>query len=94
MRTSRCSPHFTYSLLWQQVKGKAANALNIMERTMREVARRTKRIGASWGDVGLLAILKFLLKRYFDRQGYEEAWRRHYNPGACHATLISEAVKS
>ena len=26
---------------------------------------------ASWGDVGLLAMLKFLLKRYFDKQGYE-----------------------
>ena len=46
-----------------------------------------------WGDVGLLAILKFLLKRYFDRQGYEEVWRQHYNLEACYATLISEAVK-
>ena len=45
---------------------------NIMERTMREIARRVKRIGASWGDLGLLAILKFLLKRYFDKEGYLE----------------------
>lgn len=85
---------FTYVELWLERGLQVGKTVNIMERTMREVARRTKRIGASWGDVGLLAILKFLLKRYFDRQGYEEAWRRHYNPGACHATLISEAVKS
>jgi hypothetical protein len=85
---------FTYVELWLERGLQLRKTLDIMERTMREVGRRTKRIGASWGDVGLLAILKFLLKRYFDRQGYEEAWCRHYSPGACRATLISEAVKS
>jgi hypothetical protein len=66
-----------------------------MERTMREIARRAKRIGASWGDVGLLAILKFLLKRYFDKEGYQRYWNRFYNQGACTATLIiPQAVKS
>jgi hypothetical protein len=66
----------------------------IMERTMREVARRTKRIGASWGDIGLLVILKFLLKRYFDKEGYQRYWNRYYNQGACKATLIPiQAVK-
>ena len=85
---------FTYVELWLENGVQVRKTLDIMERTIREIARRTKRISASWGDVGLLAILKFLLKQYFDKRGYEEAWRQHYNPGACHATLIIEAVKS
>lgn len=86
---------FSYVELWLERGIQAKKTLDIMERTMREVARRAKRIGASWGDVGLLAILKFLLKRYFDKEGYERHWDRYYNPGACQATLIlSQAVKS
>jgi len=86
---------FTYVELWLERGLQVGKTVNIMERTMREVARRTKRIGASWGDVGLLAILKFLLKRYFDKEGYQKYWDRYYKPGACQATLItSQAVKS
>jgi len=63
---------FTYVELWLGSGIQMGKTTNIMERTMREVARRVKRIGASWGDLGLLAILKFLLKRYFDKEGYLE----------------------
>jgi len=59
------------------------------------LAKRAKRIGARLGDVGLLAILKFLLKRYFDKEGYQRYWARFYNHGACTATLVTpQAVKS
>ena len=54
---------FAYVELWLGKGIQVEKTINIMERTMREVARRAKRIGATWGDVGLLAILKFLLKR-------------------------------
>ena len=86
---------FTYVELWLGKGIQVEKTINIMERTMREVARRAKRIGATWGDVGLLAILKFLLKRYFDPEGYQKYWMKYYNPGACKATLITlKAVKS
>ena len=86
---------FTYVGLWLGRGIQVGKTTDIMERTMREVARRAKRIGASWGDLGLLAILKFLLKRYFDEEGYRRQWDRYYNPGACQATLIvSQAVQS
>ena len=55
---------------------------------MREIARRVKRIGASWGDTDLLAILRFLLKRYFEKEGYMRYWSQFYNPGLCEASLI------
>jgi len=86
---------FTYVEQWLVRGIQVGKTTGIIERTMREVARRAKRIGASWGDIGLLAILKFLLKRYFDKEGYQRQWDRYYNPGACQATLIvSQAVKS
>ncbi len=86
---------FTYVGVWLGKGIQVGKTTDIMERTMREVARRAKRIGASWGDLGLLAILKFLLKRYFDKEGYQRQWDRYYNPGACQATLITaQAVKS
>lgn len=62
---------FTYVELWLERGVQVRKTLDIMERTMREIARRTKRIGATWGDVGVLAVLKFLLKRYFDKEGYQ-----------------------
>lgn len=84
---------FTYVEQWLGRGIQVGKTTGIIERTMREVARRAKRIGASWGDLGLLAILKFLLKRYFDKEGYQRQWDRYYNPGACQATLIvSQAV--
>jgi len=58
---------FTYVELWLGSGIQMGKTTNIMERTMREVARRAKRIGANWGDLGLLAILKFLLNRYFNK---------------------------
>lgn len=86
---------FTYVELWLEKGIQVGKTVDIMERTMREIARRAKRIGASWGDVGLLAILKFLLKRYFDKEGYQRYWARFYNQGACIATLVTpQAVKS
>lgn len=79
---------FSYVEIWLEKGIQVERTVSIMERTMREIARRAKRIGASWGDMGLLSILKFLLKRYFDNEGYQEYWRRYYNPGACQAALI------
>jgi hypothetical protein len=85
--------HLCRNMAAERASGR--KTVDIMERTMREIARRAKRIGASWGDIGLLAILKFLLKRYFDKEGYQRYWNRHYNQGACKATLIPiQAVKS
>ena len=80
---------FTYVELWLEKGIEVSRTIDIVERTMREVARRVKRIGASWGDVGLLAVLKFLLKRYFDNEGYKRYWGQHYNAGTCQATLIT-----
>jgi hypothetical protein len=86
---------FTYVEQWLGRGIQVGKTTDIIERTMREIARRAKRIGASWGDLGLLAILKFLLKRYFDKEGYQRQWAHYYNPGACQATLVvSKAVIS
>ena len=75
--------------LWLERGIQVGTTIDIVERTMLVIARRVKRIGASWEDVGLLAILKFLLKRYFDKQGYEKHWGRYYNPGACQAIHVT-----
>jgi hypothetical protein len=79
---------FTYVKLWLEKGVQVGKTTDIMERTMREIARRVKRIGASWGDTGLLAILRFLLKRYFDKEGYMRYWSQFYNPGVCEASLV------
>ena len=80
---------FTYVEVWLERGIGVGGTIDIVERTMREIARRVKNVGASWGDMGLLAILKFLLKRYFDNDGYKRYWGQHYNAGACQATLIT-----
>jgi hypothetical protein len=60
-----------------------------MERTIRETARRLKRIAASWGDTGLPAILRFLLKRYFEKEGYIRYQSEFHNPGLCKASVTT-----
>jgi len=79
---------FTYVKLWLEKGVQVGKTTDTMERTVREIARRVKRIGASWGDTDLLAILRFLLKRYFEKEGYMRYWSQFYNPGLCEASLI------
>jgi hypothetical protein len=65
---------FTVIEKWLEIGYMPPKAISILERTMREMGRRLKKIGASWKDKGLLAIAYVLMTRIYTPQQWKEYW--------------------
>jgi hypothetical protein len=48
--------------------------ISILERVMREIGRRIKKIGASWKEKGLLAVAEVLLTRIYSPYAWQQYW--------------------
>jgi len=46
-----------------------------IERFMREMARRLKRIAHNWSEKGAEAMARILMKLTLDKEGWEEYWK-------------------
>lgn len=54
----------------------APKAISLLERVMREMGRRIKKIGASWKDKGVLAVARVLMTRIYDPKRWQKYWAK------------------
>ncbi len=51
-------------------------AISLLERVMREMGRRIKKIGAAWKEKGVLAVARVLLTRIYDPKRWRKYWEK------------------
>lgn len=79
---------FTYIELLLESGVDVSRTASPIERCMREIGRRIKKIGASWTDKGALHLIKFMWKRVFEEDNLRKYWREHlFLSGNCRITL-------
>jgi len=54
-------------------------ASSLVERVMRELGRRLKKIAYGWSDAGITKVAKIILKRFSDIDAWEEYWAKRMN---------------
>lgn len=64
-------------LKWGLVSPKASS---LIERVMRELARRIKRIAYGWSDKGVEKVAKIILKRHSDPEEWRRYWEKRNQP--------------
>ena len=67
---------FTVVEKWLELGYMPPKAISLLERVMREMGRRIKKIGASWKEKGVLAVAKVLLTRIYDPKQWEKYWAK------------------
>ncbi len=50
--------------------------ISLLERVMREMARRIKNIGASWKEKGLLSVARVLLTKLYNPEQWKQYWEK------------------
>jgi hypothetical protein len=65
---------FTYMKRWLATGLVGPRVSSWIERVMREVARRIKRMAFGWSDQGAEKMARIVLKRFTDREGWEAWW--------------------
>jgi hypothetical protein len=65
---------FTYMKRWLATGLVGPRVSSWIERVMREVARRIKRMAFGWSDKGAEKMTRIVLKRFTDREGWEAWW--------------------
>jgi len=65
---------FTVVDKWLEIGYMPPKTISILERTMREMGRRLKKIGASWKEKGVLAVANILLARIYTPEQWEKYW--------------------
>jgi len=66
---------FTYMRRWLATGLVSPRVSSWIERVMREVARRLKRIAFGWSEPGAEKMTRIVLKRFTDREGWEAWWK-------------------
>jgi len=61
---------------WLEMGYMAPKAISLLERVMREMGRRIKKIGASWKDKGVLAVARVLMTRIYDPKRWQKYWAK------------------
>ena len=51
----------------------------MVERVMRELARRIKKIAYGWSDKGVTKVARIILKRFTNAKEWEEYWMNKMN---------------
>ncbi len=67
---------FTVVEKWLEMGYMAPKAISLLERVMREMGRRIKKIGASWKDKGVLAVARVLMTRIYDPRRWLKYWAK------------------
>ncbi len=67
---------FTVVEKWLELGYMPPKVISLLERVMREMGRRIKKIGASWKDKGLLAVARVLLTRIYDPEHWKAYWEK------------------
>jgi len=66
---------FTYMRRWLATGLVSPRVSSWIERVMREIARRLKRIAFGWSEPGAEKMTRIVLKRFTDREGWEAWWK-------------------
>jgi len=67
---------FSYVEFWLQTGIVAPRTTSWLERLMRELGRRLKRIAFGWSDAGAAKMARILIRRLTNWEEWEEYWRR------------------
>lgn len=67
---------FSYVRRWLKLGISCPRASSLIERTMREIARRTKRIAYNWKEDGLGKVAKIVLKIFSQPEEWEKYWSK------------------
>lgn len=67
---------FGYVRRWLKLGIISPRASSVVERVMRELARRIKRISYGWSDKGVEKVARIILKRYATLREWEEYWQK------------------
>jgi len=70
---------FGYVRRWLKWGLISPRASSMVERVMRELARRIKRIAYGWSDKGVTKIARIILKRFTNEKEWEEYWKKKMN---------------
>jgi hypothetical protein len=65
---------FTVVEKWLEIGYMPPRVISLLERVMREIGRRIKKIGASWSERGVLAVANVIVMRIYS----PEQWRRYW----------------
>ena len=66
---------FGYLEFWLETGLAAPRTTSYMERLMRELGRRIKRLGFGWTEAGAARMCRILIRRITDPQGWETWWK-------------------
>ena len=86
------SSMFSYVRRWLALGIACPRASSLIERTMRELARRIKRLAYNWKSEGLEKISKLLLKFFSSKEEWERYWRERMNLN-CNVMLTFRMMK-
>ncbi len=79
---------FTQVELWLSTGVVMPATISALERIMRELGRRLKKLGYGWTDAGIMRIAKILLKKVYDPEGWDEHWVSQENlRGRCRVVI-------
>lgn len=70
---------FGYVRRWLRFGIICPRASSLVERVMRELGRRLKKIAYGWSDAGITKVAKIILKRFSDIDAWEEYWAKRMN---------------
>jgi len=66
---------FNYVQFWLQTGVAAPRTTSYLERLMREIGRRLKRIAFGWSDQGAAKMARIIIRRICDAQQWVEYWK-------------------
>jgi len=79
---------FTQVETWLDTGVVMPGTISQLERIMRELGRRLKKLGYGWSDEGLVRIAKILLKKIHEPEAWEEHWVKLGNiRGRCRVVI-------
>jgi len=70
---------FGYVRRWLKLGLISPRASSMVERVMRELARRIKRIAYGWSDKGVTKVARIILKRFTNAKEWEVYWKNKMN---------------
>lgn len=67
---------FSYVRCWLETGLVSPRAASWIERVMREVGRRLKRMAFGWSETGAAKMTRIILKRFTDKKGWDNYWKQ------------------
>jgi hypothetical protein len=84
---------FTYMKRWLATGLVSPRVSSWIERVMREIARRLKRMAFGWSERGAQKMCRIVLKRFTDRAGWEAWWQKRLRLNG-NVQLIFRGIKA